>query len=105
MRRISSLSITLTNYVGNNITPENFINNSYVKAWFTRAYSSDILTLFEGATVSYNGSSTSWGTTYYQYTLTLFGVVYNKTITNTVNSTSSYELNMPNIPSGEATEE
>ena len=105
VRRINSLYITLTNYVGNNITPENFINNSYVKAWFTRAYGSDILTLFEGATVSYNGSYTSYGTIYYQYTFKLFGVVYNKTITNTVNSTSSYELNMPNIPSGEATEE
>lgn len=105
VRRLDSVPISLRTYIGNNLTPENFIDNAHVKSWLSAVYGSNILTLFEGATVTYDGSYVQYGTTYYRYTLNLFGVVYNQTITNTVNSTSSYELNMPNIPSGEAIEE
>ena len=105
VRRLNSVLIDLRTYIGNNITPEDFIDNADVKSWLSAVYDSNILTLFEGATVTYNGSQLKYGITYYKYTLNLFGVVYNQTITNTVNSTSSYELNMPNIPSGEAIEE
>ena len=105
VRRVDSVIIELRTYIGNNITPENFIDNADVKSWLSAVYNSNILTLFEGATVTYDGSQVEYGVTYYKYTLNLFGVVYNQTITNTVNSTSSYELNMPNIPSGEAIEE
>jgi len=56
IRRLNSVLISLTTYIGNNITPENFIDNASVKSWFSVIYDSNILTLFEGATVTYDGS-------------------------------------------------
>ena len=102
LRIIDSIFVESKDYPAS-MSLSTFLSNSYVKTTFQNIYGTSDIVTNSNTTLTYTGRD-SWG--YRGYRLENFALRYSNGIaTQTVNSTTDYVLNYPNLSAGEVTPE